>query len=72
MDDPDELGHWEGIFQAREDDIPPNQAEAILSHVQPASLDTIWEVSWEEFEEFLAAKREFAPGTDGLPYTVYR
>ena len=29
-------------------------------------------MSWEEFEELLAAKRESAPGPDGLPYSVHR
>ena len=50
--------------------IPNDEAQMILSFVQPAHPDLNWSFQLDEFEELLACKRESAPGPDGLPCSV--
>ena len=43
----------------------------ILRYVQKAPDDIRWEIDRNEFDELMAAKKESAPGPDGIPYSLY-
>ena len=64
--------HWGCVFGVGDTGIPNDQAQMILSCVQPAHPDLNWSFQLDEFEELLASKRESAPGPDELPCSVHR
>ena len=69
--DPDEAAdslrqHWGNVFSSGESAIRVELSDPTLSFVQPALYDTRWAISWEEFQELFASKRE-----SHLVLTVY-
>ena len=63
---------WRTIFQAREEGPRHHQHEDILRYVQQAPDDISWTIDQAEFDDFLAVKKDSAPGPDGIPYGAYR
>ena len=64
--------YWSTIFQARVECQRHHHYEDILQYVQKAPDDIRWEIDKNEFDELMAAKKESAPGPDGIPYSLYR
>ena len=77
MENEDESGrrlceYWSTVFQARIEGERHHLHEAILRCVQKAPDDIRCEIDRNEFDEVMAAKKESAPGPDGIPYSLYR
>ena len=64
--------YWRTIFQACEEAPRHHQHEDILRYVQQALHDICWTIDQVEFDDFLALKKDLAPGPDGIPYGAYR
>ena len=46
--------------------------ENILRYVQKAPDDIRWAIDRNEFDELMATKKEFAPGPDGIPKSLFK
>ena len=46
--------------------------KTFLRHVQKAPDDIRWEIDRNEFDELMAAKKESAPGPEGIPNSLHR
>ena len=64
--------YWGTIFQARVEGQRHHHYENILRYVQKAPDNIRWEIDKNEFDELMAAKKESAPGPDGISYSLYR
>ena len=60
--------YWGAILQARVEGPRHHQYEDILRDVQQAPDDICWTTDKAEFDDFLALKKDSAPGPDGIPY----
>ena len=77
LDNEDDSGrslreYWGTIFQAREEGPRHHQHEDILRFVHHAPDDIRWTVDKTEFDDLLALKMDSAPGSERIPYGVYR
>ena len=60
------------IFQARVEGPRHHQYEDILPYVQKPPDDIRWTIDRTGFDEFIALKKDSAPGPDGIPYGAYK
>ena len=64
--------YWGTISQARVEGPRHHQYEDNLRYVQQAPDDISRTIDQTEFDDFLALKKDSAPGPDGIPFGAYR